>query len=142
MNGIIKTLVRRLLPLSASFVAAGVLLAFGVSRGLLSSRGLAIGLLALCICVGMWALIISRKTAKELEVQLGLPGAPIDAVTRTRRLLGIRVGKIAIVVLMLCLVSGLLRGGPLLLVLGAAIINLCIVAAIIIVVVRLQRSLH
>jgi hypothetical protein len=142
MNGMIKILVRRLLPLSASFVAATVLLAFVFSRGLLSPRGLAIALLALCIFGGMWAVIIIRKTAKELEVQPGSPEASLDAVTRKRRLLGIRVGKIAIVALLLCLVLGLLRGGPLLPLLAGAIANLCIIAAIIVVVVRLQRSLH
>jgi hypothetical protein len=130
------------LPFSASFVAAVVLLEFGFSRGFLSPRGLAIGLLALCISGGMWAMIIFRKSAKELEVQPGSPGASIDAVTRKRRLLGIRVGKIAIVVLVLLLVLGLLQGGPLLPRLVGAIVNVWIIAAIILVVVRLQRSLH
>lgn len=123
-------------------MAAVFLLAFGFSRGFLSPRGLAIGLLALCISGGTWAMIILRKTAKELEVQPGPPGSPIDAVTRKRRLLGIRVGKIAIVILMLFLVLGLLQGGPLLPRLVGAIVNVWITAAIILVVVRLQRSLH
>ncbi len=142
MDGMIKMLIRRLVALSACFVVAMVLLALGFSRGLLSPRGLGIAILTLGVAVGIWAVLIMRKSAKELKVPPGPPGASIDAVTRKRRLLGIRIGKVAIVVLLLLLIFGLLRGGPLLSLLAGAIVNLCIMAVIIQMVIRLQRNLH
>lgn len=139
MDGMIKTLMRRLLPLSACSVGAMVLLALAFSRGLLPPRGLGIAILALGVAAGIWAVLIVKKSAKEFK---GPSGLSIDAVTRKRRLLGIRVGKIAIVVLALLLIFGLLQGGPLFPLLVGAIVNLCIMGAVIQVVVRLQRSLH
>jgi hypothetical protein len=142
MDGMIKTLMRRLLPLSSCSVGAMVLLALAFSRGLLSPRGLGIAILALGVAAGIWAVLIVKKSAKEFKEPSGPSGLSIDAVTRKRRLLGIRVGKIAIVVLALLLIFGLLQGGPLLPLLVGAIVNLCIMGAVIQVVVRLQRSLH
>jgi hypothetical protein len=138
----VKTLMRRLLPLSACSVGAMVLLALGFSRGLLSPRGLGVAILTLGAALGIWAVLIIKKSAKEFTVPPGPLGASIDAVTRKRRLLGIRVGKMAIVVLVLLLIFGLRQGGPLLPLVVGAVVNLCIMAAVVQVVIRLQRSLH
>ena len=62
----------------------------------------------------------------------------MDEATRKRRLLGIRAGQLAIVILALSLVIGLRQIGtaPLLpLVVGAAV-NLCTIAVLIRIVVR------
>jgi hypothetical protein len=132
---------RRLLPLSVCSVGAMVLLALGFSRGLLSPRGLGVAFLTLGVALCIWAVLIIKKSAREFTVPLGPSGVSIDAVTRKRRLMGIRVGKIAIVVLALLLIVGLFQGGPLIPLLVGAIVNLCIMAAVIRVVVRLQKSL-
>jgi hypothetical protein len=142
VDSIIKTLMKRLLPLSACSVGAMVLLAWGFGRGLLSPRGLGIAILTLGVVASIWAVIIFKKSAKASKVRSDASELSIDAATRKRRLLGIRVGKIAIVVLALFLVFGLLQGGPFLPLLVGAIANICMMAAIIRIVVRLQRSLH
>jgi hypothetical protein len=52
------------------------------------------------------------------------------------------VYKIVIIILALFLISSLSQGGPLLPRVVGAIVNLCIMAAVIQVVISLQRSLH
>jgi hypothetical protein len=142
MDIMIKTLTRRLLPLSVCSVGAMALLALGFTRGLLSPRGLGAAILALGLAVAIWAARIVEKSAKESKSPSAASGPSIDADTRKRRVLGIRVGKIAIVILALLLTFRLLQGGPPLFLAVSAIVNLCILAAIIQVVVRLQKSLR
>jgi len=137
-----RALMKRLLPLSVCSVGAMVLLALGFSRGLLSPRGLGVAILILGFAVAIWAALIAKKSAKESKVPSAPSGLSIDADTRQRRPLGIRVGKIVIVILALLLIFRLLQGGPPLLLAVSAIVNLFIMAAVIQVVVRLQRSLH
>jgi hypothetical protein len=118
MDSIIRTLMKRLILLSACTVGLMILVAREFARGLLSPRGLGIAHLVLSIAVGVWAVLIVKKAAKAYTV-LPIPsGTALDPVTRKRRLVGVRVGQV-----------------------GAAV-NLCIIAVVIRVVVQLQRSLN
>ena len=142
MDGVMKTLMKRLLLLSVCALAVLVLLAREHSHGLLSPRQFGVVLLMLCVFMAGGAVLIMRRTVKEFKEPPGPSGTPIDEVTRKRRVLGIRVGKVAIVVLAVSLVLGLRQDGPRLLLLLGAAINLCIMAAVIWAVVRLQKSLN
>jgi hypothetical protein len=137
----LKTLMKRLLPFSACNIVALTLLALGWSDGLISPRELTIALLAWGVAVGIWAVLIIRKSAKESKTPVAPPPTPIDAMVRERRLLGIRVGKAAIVALVLLLILGVLRGGPWLSLLVGAVVNISAILVIMRVVQRLQRSL-
>lgn len=132
---------KRLLLLSSCSVGVMTLLALGFSRGLLSPRELGIAIVMLGGGVGTWAVLIMKRSAREFKLP---PGTSIDDVTRKRRLLGIRAGKVAIAVLAVLLLVRLrgIGSDPLLPLLVTIAINLCIMAAVIQVVVRLQKSLH
>lgn len=82
MDGMFKTLYRRMLLLW--FVAIGVMIPLGLEfgRGLLSPRELGIVLLILCVAIGSGAALIVRKSASEYREA---PEASIDDVTRKRR---------------------------------------------------------
>lgn len=72
------------------------------------------------------------------------PGKPIDAITRRQRIRAIRNCKLLVLVLVLCLLYGLLqfdKAFPFPDLVGI-IINLCFMAGLICVIVRLQRSLR
>ena len=96
-------------------------------HGLLSPRGLGIALLTVCIGIVIWAVIIIRKTAAELRETPTPQEVPIDGATRKRRLLGVRAGQLAIVILALSLLSGLRQIGtaPLFPLAVGAAVNLC-----------------
>jgi hypothetical protein len=139
-----KTIMKRTLLTSVCAMGVLILLTRGFAHGLLSPRGLGIALLTVCVGIGIWAVLIIRKTAAELRATSVPAGASIDEATRKRRLLSIRAGQLAIVILALSLLIGLrqIRTAPLLpLVVGAAV-NLCIMAVVIRIVVRLQRSVN
>ena len=137
-----KTPVKRLLLLSACAVGAAFLFSLGLRRGFLSPRGLAVAILILGVAVGSWAVLLVKQSANDLAAPPAPSSSPLDSVTRRRRLLGIRMGKVAIVALALLLILSLFRGGPPLALIVAGVVNVCIIAAIIHVVVRLQRSLR
>ena len=142
MNSVMKTVMKRTLLMSVCGLGVLMLFTREFAHGMFSPRGLGIALLTVCIGIGIWAALIIRKTAAELRATSALPGASMDEATRKRRLLGIRAGQLAIVILALSLVIGLRQIGmaPLLpLVVGAAV-NLCTIAVLIRIVVRLQRS--
>jgi hypothetical protein len=105
---------------------------------------LGIALLTVCVAVGIGVVIVTRKTAAELSETSEPLGIPINEATRKRRVLGIRVGQLAIVVLFVLLLNGLREIGrvPTLPVLVGAGINLCIIAAVVWVIVRLQKTLN
>jgi hypothetical protein len=142
MDDMTRGFMERLLLLSVCSVGTMVLLALGFSRGLLSPRGLGVAILILVFAIAICSALIVKKSAKASKGLSASSGLSIDTDTRRRRLLGIRVGKIAIIILALLLVFRLLQGGPPLLLVASAVINLSIMAAVIQVVVRLQRSLR
>jgi len=143
VDSMIKTLMKRLLLMSVCSVGLMILVAREFAHGHLSPRELGITLLILSIAIGTWGVLISKKTAKEYRVTPGPPGTAIDPVTRKRRLLGIRVGQVVIVILALSLLNGLRLIGqaPVLPLLTGVVVNLCIIGVVIRVVVKLQRSL-
>lgn len=139
MDGLIKTYVRRVLLLSACSVCALVLVSLGFSYGVISPRGLGIALATLGAAIVYCLLLIARKTAKQLRVPAGMS---MDAATRGwgRRL--VRVLKIWIVVLALSLAYSFSQDMPVSSRLVGIAINLCLVAAGIQTIVRLQKRLR
>jgi hypothetical protein len=139
-----KTLMKRLLLLSACSVAAMVALAIEFSHELLSPRQLGIALLVLCIAIGTGAVVIVKKSAKEFALAPALPGTSIDAVTRKRLIWQIRAAKTMIVLMGVALVAGLaeVKNGPLLPLLVGVAMNLMITATSVRTVVRLKKILN
>jgi drug/metabolite transporter (DMT)-like permease len=82
MDGMTKTLFRRLLLLSVCSVGVTILLALEFGRGLLSPRELGIALLILCVAIGGGAVLIIRKSVSEHREG---PKSSIDDVARKRR---------------------------------------------------------
>jgi hypothetical protein len=142
MDRIIKTIAKRLLLLFVCSMGIVILLAREFSHGVLSSHAFEVGLLIVAVGMGVSAMVIVTKTAKELRGVTGPPGTALDEITRRRRLLGIRAGKAMIALLTIALVFGLFRGGPLVPVLVGIAMNLVMMLSLIWWVVRLQRSLH
>jgi len=144
VNNAMKSVMKRTLLMSVCAVGVLILLTREFAHGLLSPLGLGIAILTVCIGIVIWAVIIIRKTAAELRETPLAPGVPIDGVTRKRRLLGIRAGQVAIVILALSLLSGLRQIGtaPLFPLAVGAAVNLCTMAVVIRIVMRLQRSLN
>ena len=144
MDSATKTHTQRMLLVVVCCFGAIVVLALGFANGILSPRGLGIALLTVCVAVGIGVVIVTRKTAAELSETSEPLGIPINEATRKRRVLGIRVGQLAIVVLFVLLLNGLREIGrvPTLPVLVGAGINLCIIAAVVWVIVRLQKTLN
>ena len=131
---------KKVLPLSACFVSIGVLLSYALSRGFLSARGLGFVLILAFGAALLWVTRVAKQTSKTNALTT-FPGAPLDEATRKRRLLTIRVGKLAIGVLMLLLIIGLLQEGPLFPRLTGATVSLCIIVAISEMIRRIQRTL-
>jgi hypothetical protein len=98
-----KTLMKRMLLLSAFSVGALLLLAMGLSRGILSPRGLGFAMLILCMAITGFVLI-SRTTAKGGQLKVL---SPIDAATRKRLTWRIRAAKTMIALMALGLVGAL-----------------------------------
>lgn len=140
MKNIPTTLLKRLLPLSVCFLVAGITLSYANSQDVLSGRTLGIALLTLGIGGALWAAHILKRTATEFRVSPAEFGVPAGDAARKRRLLGIRIGKVATVFLGFLLIFGLLQNGPWLPRVVGATINVCIMAAIIRVIVRLQKT--
>jgi len=99
-----KTLMKRMLLLSAFSVGALLLLAMGLGRGILSPRGLGFAMLILCIAIFTGFVLISRTTAKERQPNVL---SPIDAATRKRLTWQVRAAKAMIAFMALGLVAGL-----------------------------------
>jgi len=140
----LESLVKKLLLFSAGLLAVSLLLAHEFTVHSLSPRGLGIALLILLVAtffVLTLALFRSRSAAPPFERPAGSPTT--DPITRRRRVLGIRLGKTAIVILALLLVNALrqIGSGHLLPLLVGVAVNLCTMAAVIQVVLRLQKSL-
>jgi len=131
---------RRLYALALVSLGLFILLGLGLSRGIVSPRGLAIGIVIVAAALYVGVLLIPRRTIRTFGAS-AWSGMPMDADTRKRVMSRIRTFKIAIVVLGLCLILGLVRGGPMLPSLVGAAINLGITATLIRLVVLLQRSL-
>lgn len=121
----------------------GILLSLEFSRGRLSPRGLGIALLILCIAYGTAAVLIIKKSAKELTLPLGLSGTSIDPATRKLLLRRIRRAKTTIalmgIVLMLALIQ--IRDFPVLPLLVGLAMNLLITAQSVQTVIRLKKIL-
>jgi drug/metabolite transporter (DMT)-like permease len=82
MDGMIKTLFRRMLLLWFVSVGVMILLAVEFGRGLLSPRDLGIALLIVCVAIGSGAALMVRKSASEYREA---PEASINDITRKRR---------------------------------------------------------
>jgi hypothetical protein len=144
MDGMLKSLVKRLLLLSACSAGVMILFALGSSRGILSPRGLGIALAILCIAIAIGTVLIIKKSAKELRVTPGPPGSSTDAVTRNRLLWRLRMAKTTIVIMGVALVAGLtqIKNSPILPLLVGLIMNLLITAKSVQTVVRLKKILN
>jgi hypothetical protein len=130
---------RRLFALSFACVSLLFLLVLGISRGLVSPRWAAIGLVTVTAALGIGGLLIPKRTIRKFGASAWPSGMDVD--TRRRVVLRIRFLKIAIIFLGLGFILGLVRGGPMLPSLVGAAINLGITATLIRLVVLLQRSL-
>lgn len=131
---------RQLLILSCSIILI-ILLVREFAGRFLSNREFVVGLVAVGLGMSIVALTIGARTFKEFGVIPGAITAP-DEATRKRRLLAIRCGKAMIVLMVIALVTGLIRGGPFLPVMVGVIMNICITASLMWWIDRLQKSLQ
>lgn len=140
-----NSILKATLLFSAGFICAllGVVLAF--SKGFVSPRWLGIVLLLLCIGGVIALFAVSRRFATA-EVFNAAPVASntTDPTVRKRRLFLIRFYQAWIVLLVVCLVSALGKAGsvPIAPLAVGVVVNLSIVAACLLMVKRLQRSLR
>jgi len=103
------------------------------------------GLIIALVILGLAGMVVMILVSKNAANQSGnASGNVLYEATRKRRLLAIRLGKTAIVVLVLLLLNGLreLRTGPVLPLLGGVAINIFITAVIVRLVVKLQKNLN
>ena len=133
--------ITRLLALFICAVGLEILLGHEYAKRTLSPRELGIALLALGTVFVTVMIRIFLRTATELNATLSLTAVPVEREVRRKRR-WIHIGEVAIAVLVVLLIQAVVRGGPALPVLVGAAVNVCIIAAIIQVIVRLRRSLR
>lgn len=78
----------------------------------------------------------------KIREQQSQSATAIDSVTRRRRLLGIRLGKIVIVLSVLFLIRDLRAGIPTFAKLGEGVIALISIGGIVQMIARVQKSLR
>jgi len=142
MDGI-KTVMKRLLILSACSAGVLILLSYEFSHGRLSLRGLGIVLLIFAFGVGTAAVLITKKSGKGFTSPPGPSGTSIDAATRNQLLWRIRMAKVRIVIAAVVLVVGLIqiRDLPVLVLVVGLAVNLTITVNSALTVVRLRKIL-
>src|SRR5260370_1030489 len=86
---------------------AVILLAHEFSHGYLSSRQFQFATLILGLCMGVWAVLAIKKSAKEFGKTPESAMIPLDEATRKRRRMSIRLGQVSIVILAVLLVTRL-----------------------------------
>lgn len=136
--------------MSVCTVGVVILLAREFAHGLLSPRGLGIALLIVCIGIGLWAVLIMRKTGAELILERkraaqSLEGPAVTAIDLLRskqRMFFIRLYKGVIALLVVALVTGLSKAKyfPWWATLVAVALNLGMTASFIWALRRLQKS--
>jgi uncharacterized membrane protein YqhA len=136
----LKTLFKIALMFSACFLGVSLLLVHEFAVGFLSPRAMGTALLLLCIAGGSIFVLTIAKAQRRSGDQ---PEKPLGDAVRKRRLLQIKLGKIAIVILVFALLSGLLklRNGPIWPLLVGITMNILITFAIARAVMQLQTSL-
>jgi hypothetical protein len=137
----LRSFVKKVFLFSVGFLIVLLLLAREFIMHSLSPRGLAIGLFILFV-VSFLVLTLTVFRRRSVVPMLESPGASTPDVTSDRRrVLGIRAGKTAIVVLALLLLNGLRQIGsvPLLPLLAGVTANVLTIVAVVWVVLRLQR---
>ncbi len=114
------------------------LIAYEFAVGSLSPRGMGFALLALCVVAAVVFAFVIADAARHSQSQRQ---EPLTEAVRKRR--QIKIGKIAIIVLVFALFNGLLttRNGPFWPVLVGATMNILMTVAIARGVIRLQRTL-
>jgi hypothetical protein len=127
--------------ISVLFLAMSSLIAYEFAVGSLSPRGMGFALLALCVVAAVAFAFVIADAARHSQSQRQ---EPLTEAVRKRRLRKIKIGKIAIIVLVFALFNGLLttRNGPFWPVLVGATMNILMTVAIARGVIRLQRSLQ
>jgi uncharacterized membrane protein YqhA len=138
----LKTLFKIALMFSACFLGVSLLLVHEFAVGFLSPRAMGTALLLLCLCIAGGSIFV-LTIAKAQRRSGDQPEKPLGDAVRKRRLLQIKLGKIAIVILVFALLSGLLklRNGPIWPLLVGITMNILITFAIARAVMQLQTSL-
>lgn len=134
MESLPKTVLKRTLRLAAYVIGVSTILGGAFSSGLLSARAFEIAFLAFGATIVFFAVHIMR-TSKERE------SPPLNA-ERRKRLFGVRLGKVAIMVLVLLLANGLFQDGPAIPKLVGATTNVCMIIVIASAIRRLEKKLH
>lgn len=102
-----KSLFLNALVISSFSLGCLSLLALAYSRGVLSLRQLAGGMLVWMVCPFFLARFLAKRTAQSQGISSGQPATPVDDVGRKRILRAIRTRKIWIGVLAVCLPLGI-----------------------------------
>ena len=138
-----KKLIKWTLLFSVSFLGVLALLTGALTQGYLSPRAFG---LALVVLFGVSFAVFALAALKHVSVRRRDPShsPSVDALTQRRRVLGIRAAKAAIAVLGILLVMSLLRMGtvPLFPLLTGVTMNICTIAVVVWILVRLQRQAH
>jgi archaellum biogenesis protein FlaJ (TadC family) len=137
----LKQVMRFTVIFSGCFLGASLLITLAFIRGLLSPRGLGIALLVLVLTEAALFVRMVRRVASRSRLHHDPHSA--DDAERKRRLLYIRLGKLALLLLFLLLINGLfkLRDGPLMPLLVGIAMNVLVTFAVARTVMRLQSSL-
>ena len=136
----VKSVAKLVLAFSACFVSVTLLGTMGWMKGYLSPRGLGVFLALVCLGSFVFLTIAFRRLARHQVTQAPAAG------TASSQLLLIRMYKVWIVVLVLCLVSGVVEGTrvrpiPFLPMLVGIIMNLLITWALAQTIRKLQKGL-
>jgi hypothetical protein len=143
----IKSVARLLLAFSACFLGASLIGTVGLIKGYLSPR--ALGFLLALVCLGGFAFltIVFQKLARKRVAQRSeaRTANPSEAFHR-RQLLLISMYQVWIVVLMLCLVGGVVKGTsarpiPLFPLFVGVTLNLLITWSLVLTIRKLQKGL-
>ena len=136
-----KSPIKITLLISVLFLAVSSLIAYEFAVGSLSPRGMGFALLAFCVVAAVALTFVIARAARRSQTQRE---EPLTEAVRKRRLRQIKIGKIAIVVLVFALFNGLVttRDAPIWPVIVGATMNVLMTVAIARGVIRLQRSLN
>jgi len=140
----LKNLGKKLFLLFTCSAGVVIVLAREFSRGVTSPLGFRVATLILALVMGVYAVFIIIKFAKEYRTLSGTAGVFKEGASRNRRLMEVRLGQGCIVILLILLVSGLRRieRDTVLPFFAGAAINLGITIILIRWVIRLRKRLN
>jgi membrane associated rhomboid family serine protease len=143
MSQVMKLILKALLLFLAFTLVVSVVAFVLLRHGGLTPGGAAVLLASAVFAVFAIYLALAWRSEIRTRNQMQLPEATVDSEARKRRLLGVRLGKIAILILALGLLNTLrmMRDNPIWPLAVGAAMNVLMIVAVVIPIRRLQRSL-